>query len=106
MQHDFDKAIADFGEVMGWTPIMLTPTRPAATPGPEEQSPTWPLLITPAIELNPLSFPAKIYRGGAWEMKQEFEKAIADYTDAIRLDPNNADAHYARARRSDLQTRL
>ena len=29
-------------------------------------------------------------RGAAWYFKGEYQKAIADYDEAIRLDPNNA----------------
>jgi tetratricopeptide (TPR) repeat protein len=35
-------------------------------------------------------------RGVAYHKQGEFDKAISDYSDAIRLDRNNADAYYAR----------
>ena len=38
------------------------------------------------------------YRGDAWESKGEFDKAIADFTDAIRLCPFEA---FERRRRGD-----
>lgn len=32
----------------------------------------------------------------AWSNNKEFDKAIADYNDAIRLDPKDSDAYYFR----------
>ena len=37
-----------------------------------------------------------INRGNAWQEKGEYDKAIADYNQAIRLKPNNADPYYFR----------
>ncbi len=34
--------------------------------------------------------------GTAWSEKKEYDKAIADYAEAIRLDPNYANAYYGR----------
>ncbi len=36
-------------------------------------------------------------RGLAYENKDDYARAIADYSDAIRLDPNDADAYFYRA---------
>jgi tetratricopeptide (TPR) repeat protein len=36
-------------------------------------------------------------RGWAYHSKRDYEKAIADYTEAIRLDPNNASVYRMRA---------
>jgi tetratricopeptide (TPR) repeat protein len=35
-------------------------------------------------------------RGGIWEAKKEFDKAIKDYDEAIRLDPKDAMSRYVR----------
>ena len=35
-------------------------------------------------------------RSAALMEKHDLDRAIADFTDAIRLDPNDADAYYAR----------
>jgi tetratricopeptide (TPR) repeat protein len=35
-------------------------------------------------------------RGVEWRLKGDYERAISDYGDAIRLDPNYADAYYNR----------
>ena len=41
---------------------------------------------------------AKVYynRGFVWAEKGEHDKAIEDYTEAIRIDPNYAEAYYNR----------
>ena len=36
-------------------------------------------------------------RGNAWRYKKEFDKAIKDYDEAIRLDPSFASAYFGRA---------
>ena len=36
-------------------------------------------------------------RGDAYESKNEHEKAVADYTEAIRLDPKLRDPYWGRA---------
>ena len=40
-----------------------------------------------------------VNRGLAWADKQEYDKAIADFTEAIRLDPKNACAYNNRGMR-------
>jgi tetratricopeptide (TPR) repeat protein len=37
-------------------------------------------------------------RGYAWTQKKEYDKAIADITEVIQLDPKNADAFLARGK--------
>lgn len=39
---------------------------------------------------------AYINRGRSWYFKKDFDKAIADFTKAIEIDPKDADAYYAR----------
>jgi tetratricopeptide (TPR) repeat protein len=36
-------------------------------------------------------------RGLAYENKEDYARAIADYSEAIRLDPNDADAYFYRS---------
>lgn len=35
---------------------------------------------------------AHIFRGNGWENKQEYDRAFADYDEAVRLDPNSSSA--------------
>ncbi|MFP6620362.1 MAG: tetratricopeptide repeat protein, partial [Pirellulaceae bacterium] len=39
---------------------------------------------------------AYYWRGNAYYHKQEYDKAIADYTALIRIKPDHADAYYNR----------
>ena len=46
--------------------------------------------LTEAIVLSPNYHLAYFYRGGIWEAKREYERAIADYDSAIQLESKNA----------------
>lgn len=39
---------------------------------------------------------AYFHRGNAWRAKKDYERAVADYGNAIRLNPDNVAAHYNR----------
>jgi len=54
--------------------------------------------LTEAIRLNPRDANLYFSRGRAYYDKGEYDKAILDYTDAIRLDHKLSDAYYHRAR--------
>ena len=45
-----------------------------------------------AIRLDPSAVAANGNRGWLWTKKQEFDKAAADYDEAIRLDPDDCSA--------------
>ena len=59
---------------------------------------------TAAIRLNP-SPTAYIFRGIAWHATHEYARAIADYNEAIRLDPWNESAYQDRANALEAQGR-
>src|SRR5262245_27266839 len=39
-----------------------------------------------------------VYRGNMHYQRKDFARAAADYTEALRLDPNNGEAHFKRGR--------
>jgi tetratricopeptide (TPR) repeat protein len=49
------------------------------------------------FQVNPRSAYAYLTRGDSRIQEKEYDKAIADFTEAIRLDPNFAHAYYNRA---------
>ncbi len=53
-------------------------------------SDSWALcrLRDKAIRLEPKCFLAFNARGVAWKAKEQYDKAIADYDEAIRLEPS------------------
>ena len=46
--------------------------------------------MTQGIKLNPDYAGAYFLRGNAYNAKEDYDHAIADYTQAIKLDPDNA----------------
>ncbi len=48
--------------------------------------------LTEAIQIHPLFKGAYLLRGNAYLYLAEYDKAITDYTEALRLDPNFVDA--------------
>ena len=68
------------------------PTPTAATPGTPRRSTTRRSPTTPRPSGSTPRTPSAYHsRGDAWYAKKEYDKAIADYTEAIRLDPEDAD---------------
>ena len=88
---EYDKAIADYTEAIRLDPKRPTPTSTGATPGIRRRSTTRPSPTTPRRSGSiPKDAMAYNNRGVAWHAKKEYDKAIADYTEAIRLDPKDA----------------
>ena len=50
-----------------------------------------------AAFLGPKDAAAFLARGNAWALKGEYDKAIRDFNQAIRLDPNDDDAFLNRS---------
>ena len=83
-------------------PFALTPKTPApitgvALPGPPRRKVTRPRsTLTRRSGCEPLFAPTYVARGHAWNAKKDFDKAIADFDDAIGLDPRAASAYTGR----------
>ena len=95
----FDLAIADFDRLIGFDPKISPPSSSAAMPGRASttQIARWPTTITPSA-----SIPATTTRPGtAAADKHSKRKGIslgpADYSEAIRIAPKDATAHFMRA---------
>jgi Flp pilus assembly protein TadD len=77
-------------------PVQPTPT-PQPAPAPVVQ-PVAPPVNPPAPQPNPATAKASYDSGTAYYFKKEYDLAIADLTQAIRLDPNYAGAYRYRGR--------
>ncbi len=58
---------------------------------------------TADLTLNPKMVENYIKRGNAYSYIGEYDKAIADYTEAIKLNPNDVDAYYTRGKLYDMK---
>jgi tetratricopeptide (TPR) repeat protein len=96
-KEDYDRAIADFTEVIrldpknteaystrGWAHYFKEDYDQAITD------------FTEVIRLDPKNVEAYIRRGQAYYLKEDYEQAIADYTKTIRLYPKFAEAYIRR----------
>ena len=95
---EYDKAIADYTEAIRLEPEVchgvLQPGHCLRQQGRTRQG---DCRLHGGHPAGPESMPMAYYnRGIAYGHKGEHDKAIADYTEAIRLDPKHADAHYNR----------
>ena len=81
----------------GSTPSTPSPTTTAASPGRTRRSTTRPSPTTTRPSGSIPKYACAYHnRGYAWYGKKEYDKAIADYNEAIRLDPKDAMAYYNR----------
>src|SRR5271165_4018575 len=74
-------------------PVAAVPPTPIATATPA-------LMPTPTATISPPSSDPAFYENRGWDFYQrrDYDKAINDYTEAIRLDPNDAKAYHNRGR--------
>ena len=87
---DVDGAIADYGEAIRLKPNHVDTWYNRSEAWSEKGD------LDAAIRLKPDNPPAWNNRGFVWGMKDEFEKALADYDEAIQREPNDQSAIGAR----------
>ena len=90
-KRDYDKAIADYGEVIRLNPknVKARCDRACAYLDKDENDKAI-ADYDEAIRLDPKCGLAYYSRGYAYGKKGDYDKAIANYNEAIRLDPKNA----------------
>ena len=87
-KNDYDKAIADYTEAIKLDPRTWRLSTAAASPGTTKKNTTRRSPISPRPSGSiPTIADAYAERGRAWASKNDDDKAIADYTEAIRIDP-------------------
>ena len=92
-----DQAIADYTEAIGLGLTIPGTSSPAAWPTRTRRNTTKPSGTTPRPSAATLSFElAYLYRGRAYADKGQLDKAIAEYTQVIRLKPKFAPPYFAR----------
>ena len=93
---DFNEAVALLRQAQRlyphdfWINYDLASTFASSEPAQHDEAIRY---FTAAVALSPDSPGANVARGNSWADKKEYDEAIADYDQAIRLDPNFATAH-------------
>ena len=85
---EYDKAIADYDKAIGLDPkYRLGVQQPRQRLERQEGVRQGHRRLRQGDRLDPKDASAYNNRGNAWYAKKEYDKAIADYNEAIRLDP-------------------
>ena len=85
---EFDRAIADYSEMLRLMPTAVTYTNRGVAWEAKQEYDRAIADHNQAIRLDPANKIAYFNRGDAWSGKKEYSTAIADFNEAIRLDPN------------------
>ena len=89
---EHDRAIADYGQAIRLDPKNRTPITTAASPITAKAIMTAPSRITISYQLRPANTGSYMNRGIAHYSKGDYDRAIADYGQAIRLNPKDANS--------------
>ena len=87
---EYDKAIKEYDEAIRLDPNLALALRGGEGRGLPSKSTPRQRRITKANGLDPISVVAYILRGKFWLSKGEFDKAIEDYNEALRINPKSA----------------
>ncbi len=89
-RNEFDKAISDYTEVIRLDPEMPSPTATEALHGPKRGSTTRrsPILTKPSASIPTRAISIEIEEMPE-QTREQIREAIADFSEAIKLDPKN-----------------
>jgi tetratricopeptide (TPR) repeat protein len=99
LKDDYDRAIADFNEVIRLDPTFTSGaaffTRATIYAFKEDYDRAISD-YSEAIRLGPKYAPSFYNRGNVYFHKEDYDRALSDYSEAIRLDPKHAPSFYNR----------
>ena len=91
---DTNKAVSNFQTVVEQDPDYYNAYMQLGILFGLKKNPLAEQYLNTALKLNPQSTEALYARGMFYQDQNQFEKAIADYDEIIKIDPNYAFAHY------------
>ena len=88
LKQEYDKAIADFYEVVRLDPATQRLRTACHRPVDKEDYDKALADFDEAVRLDPNDANAQTWQSVIWNAKEDYDKALADYSEAIRIDPS------------------